>query len=136
MATALGWALLLFMHHPEVQDKCYKEICDVIGPDRTPSMRDRQEMTYMEATLLEVLRKGNIAPLSVSHGLSQDITFHGYSIPQDAIIIPHLSSILQDPEIWGDPENFRPERFIGPDGKRACPEEFIPFSTGRKKPLG
>ena len=90
----------------------------------------------MEATLLEVLRKGDIAPMSVSHGLSQDITFHGYSIPQDAIIIPHLSSVLQGPEIWGDPENFRPERFIGPDGKRACPEEFIPFSTGRKKPLG
>ena len=90
----------------------------------------------MEATLLEVLRKGNIAPLSVSHGLSQDITFHGYSIPQDAIIIPHLSSILQDPEIWGDPENFRPERFIGPDGNLAPPEEFIPYGTGRKKPLG
>ena len=112
------------------------EICDVIGPDRTPSMRDRQEMTYMEATLLEVLRKGDIVPLSVTHSLSRDVTFHGYSIPQDAMIIPHLSSVLQDPEVWGDPENFRPERFIGPDGKLARPEEFIPFSTGRKKPLG
>ena len=99
-------------------------------------MRDRQEMIYMEATLLEVLRKGDIAPLSVTHGLSRDVTFHGYTIPQDAIIIPHLSSVLQDPEIWGDPENFRPERFIGPDGKLARPEEFIPFGTGRKKPLG
>ena len=90
----------------------------------------------MEATLLEVLRKGDIIPLSVTHSLSRDVTFHGYSIPQDAMIIPHLSSVLQDPEIWGDPENFRPERFIGPDGKLARPEEFIPFSTGRKKPLG
>ena len=87
----------------------------------------------MEATLLEVLRKADIAPLSFSHGLARDVTFHGYGIPQDAIIIPNLSTVLQDPEIWGDPENFRPERFIGPDGKLARPEEFIPFGTGRKK---
>ena len=130
-STALRWALLFFLHHPEVQDKCYKEICDVIGPDRPPSTRDKQEMTYLEATTLEVLRKGDIAPMSISHGLSRDVTFHGYTIPKDAIIIPYLYSVHQDPEVWGDPENFRPERFIGPDGQVTRPEEFIPFSIGK-----
>ena len=129
-STALRWALLFFLHHPEVQDRCYKEICDVIGPDRAPSMRDKQEMTYLEATTLEVLRKADIVPMSASHGLASDVTFRGYVIPRDAIIIPSLTSILQDPEVWGDPENFRPERFIGPDGKVTRPEEFIPFGIG------
>ena len=123
--------MLLFLHHPEVQDKCYKEICDVIGPDRTPTMRDKQEMTYLEATTLELLRKGDIVPLALSHGLASDVTFRGYVIPKDAIVLPNLSSALQDPEVWGDPDNFRPERFIGPDGKLQRQEELIPFSMGR-----
>ena len=114
-----------------MQDKCYKEICDVIGPDRAPSMRDKQEMTYVDATIMEVLRKGDLAPMSVSHGLPREVTFRGYVIPKDAIVIPYLHSALHDPEVWGDPENFRPERFIGPDGKLTRPEEFIPFSMGK-----
>ena len=130
-STALRWALLFFLHHPEVQDKCYKEICDVIGPDRAPSMRDKHEMTYLEATTLEILRKSDIIPLALSHGLSKDATLRGYVIPKDAIVVPFVHSVLQDPEVWGDPENFRPERFIGPDGKVTRPEEFIPFSIGK-----
>ena len=47
------------------------------------------------------------------------------------MILPNLDSVLQDPEIWGDPENFRPERFIDPDGKVKRPEEFIPFGMGK-----
>ena len=130
-STALRWAMLFFIHHPEVQDKCYKEICDVIGPDRSPSIHDKQKMTYLEATTLEVLRRGDIVPTSISHGLSRDVTFRGYVIPKDAIVIPFVHSVLHDPEIWGDPENFRPERFIGPDGKLTRPDEFIPFSIGK-----
>jgi len=28
-----------------------------------------------------------------------------------------LYSVHYNPEIWGDPENFRPERFLSKDGK-------------------
>jgi cytochrome P450 len=34
-------------------------------------------------------------------------------------------------ETWGtDPEAFRPERFIGSDGKIANADKIIPFSLG------
>ncbi|KAK7471836.1 hypothetical protein BaRGS_00035495 [Batillaria attramentaria] len=52
------------------------------------------------------------------------------------MVIPNLDSVLYDPEVWGDPDTFRPERFIGPDGKLIRYEEFIPFSTGRRVCLG
>ena len=88
-------------------------------------------MVYLEATINEVLRKGSVAPFSVQHATPYDVGFRGYVIPKDAIIMPFMDSVLQDPDIWGDPENFRPERFIGPDGKLNKPEEFIPFGTGK-----
>ncbi|XP_076440232.1 cytochrome P450 2U1-like [Babylonia areolata] len=135
-SSSLQWAMLFFLHYPHVQDKCFEEISDVIGLHRMPTMRDRPKLTYLEATICEVLRKGDLVPLSVLHATSQDVNFRGFVIPKDAVIIPYLSCVLEDPEIWGDPENFRPERFIGPDGKLTKREEFIPFSTGRRMCLG
>jgi cytochrome P450 len=136
-STTIKWALLLLLHHPHVQDKCFQEIRDVIGTSRTPTMADRPKMTYLEAFIMEVLRFADIAPMSVPHATADDVTLRGYVIPKDAMIIPFLDSVLQDPDVWGDPENFRPERFISPDGKLTKPHEFIPFSTGRQywKPI-
>ena len=88
-------------------------------------------MPYFEATILEVLRRADIAPLSVQHGLASDVMFQDYVIPRDAIVLPDLGSALSDPEVWGDPENFRPERFIGPEGKVKQTDEFVPFSLGK-----
>ena len=88
---------------------------------------------YLEATTLEILRKGDIAPVALSHGLARDVSFRGYVIPKDAIVIPNLSSALQDSEVWGDPENFRPDRFLGPDGKLKLKENFIPFGIGKNR---
>ncbi|XP_076440233.1 cytochrome P450 2B4-like isoform X1 [Babylonia areolata] len=135
-SSSLLWAMLFFLHYPHVQDKCFEEISDVIGLHRLPTMSDRPKMIYLEATICEVLRKGDLVPLSVLHATSQDVNFRGFVIPKDAVIIPYLGCVLEDPEIWGDPENFRPERFIGPDGKLTKPEEFVPFSTGRRVCLG
>ncbi|KAL8615093.1 hypothetical protein ACOMHN_009169 [Nucella lapillus] len=135
-STAILWALLFFLHHPHVQDKCFQEISDVIGPHRPPSMSDRPKMMYLEATICEVLRRADIVPLSLPHSSARDTIYRGYVIPKDTIIIPDISCVLQDPEIWEDPEDFRPERFIGPDGKLTRPDEFIPFSAGRRMCLG
>ncbi|KAL8615087.1 hypothetical protein ACOMHN_009163 [Nucella lapillus] len=135
-STAILWALLFFLHHPYVQDKCFQEISDVIGPHRPPSMSDRPKMTYLEAAICEVLRRADIVPLSVPHGTACDVNFRGYTIPQNTMVLTDLNCVLHDPEIWGDPENFRPERFIGPDGKLTRREELIPFSAGRRVCLG
>lgn len=33
-------------------------------------------------------------------------------------------------ESWGDPDDFRPERFINEEGSIVIPDRFIPFSYG------
>lgn len=42
----------------------------------------------------------------------------------------NIDSVLNDEDIWGDPQNFRPERHIGQDGKIIRRDAFIPFSAG------
>ncbi|KAL8581441.1 hypothetical protein ACOMHN_004326 [Nucella lapillus] len=135
-SNLIMWALLLFLHHPLVQEKCFQEISEVLGPHRPPSMSDRPQLVYLEATIQEVMRRADIGPLAGVHAASHDVTFRDYVIPKGTTVLIDLSSVLQDPKIWGDPENFRPERFIGPDGKLTKPDEFIPFLTGRRMCLG
>ena len=87
-------------------------------------------MTYLEATISEVMRHASIVPLGVPHSTSEDVSFAGYVIPKGAYVIVRLDTALHDPEIWQEPDKFRPERFIGADGKLLRREGFIPFSTG------
>lgn len=110
--------------------KCFEEIEENIGLNRPPSMKDKTSLPYLEATIHETLRHADIVPASVPHSVSEDVDFQGYLIPKGTTIITMLDSVLQDPEIWGDPENFRPKRFLDDNGKFQRKEEFVPFSIG------
>ena len=72
-----------------------------------------------------------IAPLSVPHTTSQDTTVGGYAIPKGTMVIPFLYSCHHDYDIWGDPENFRPERWIDDKGALRKHEAYMPFSIGK-----
>lgn len=50
-------------------------------------------------------------------------------------VILHLYSVCHDPELWDQPEEVRPDRFIK-DGKLVIPDYFLPFSAGRRSCIG
>lgn len=92
-------------------------------------------MPYTEAVLLEAHRYSSVLPLGVFHELVEDLEFHGHYLPKGMIIVPNLYHIHHDKEIWGDPENFRPERFLEKGGS-ALKENVVPFQVGRRMCLG
>jgi cytochrome P450 len=94
-------------------------------------------MPYTQALLNEVLRFSALIPTGVFHRCLEDKEFHGYLIPKGYWIIANVYSVLQNKELWGDPENFRPERFLSEDGKRVKKHEgFIPFLIGKRHCIG
>jgi len=129
--TSIRWFLVFMINHPEIQEKCRKEIMEVIGQSRPPSMQDRHQMTYTFATIQETLRMGGTAE-GAPRTCSSPVEVGGYTIPKDAIVFTVFRSCLRDASIWGDPEVFRPERWIE-DGKlKPTNEAFLPFSVGRR----
>jgi len=94
-------------------------------------------MPYTEALIAETLRFSSIAPVGVQHRVLSDTEFSGHFFPKETLITPNAHYIHHDPLIWGDPENFRPERFMSPDEKTFKKHEaLMPFSTGRRQCLG
>ncbi|XP_062599680.1 cytochrome P450 2B4-like [Saccostrea cucullata] len=134
--TTSKWAITFLVNFPEIQAKMRKEIDDVIG-DRPVSLTDRDNLPYCDAVITETLRLGDIVPLSLPHSTSFDVTWNGFTIPKGATVWPCLDSVLNDSELFPDPEKFKPERFLDSEGKRQGHDKaVIPFSLGRRVCLG
>ena len=81
---------------------------------------------------MEIQRLGSIAPMAVPHRTLKDVQINGYTIPQNTLVFSILYYILRDPDYWSEPNVFKPERFLTPDGSQVIKEErFIPFGIGK-----
>ena len=71
-------------------------------------------------------------PLSVPHGATEDTVIKGYNVPEGSIVIPNIWACHYDLQVWGDPQTFRPERFLDEDGRlNNNTENVIPFGLGK-----
>ena len=52
------------LNYPDVMKRCQAEIDDVLG-EKTPSMKDKLCLPYVEATLMEIQRMISVAPFGV-----------------------------------------------------------------------
>uniref|UniRef100_T1JBP5 Cytochrome P450 n=1 Tax=Strigamia maritima TaxID=126957 RepID=T1JBP5_STRMM len=132
-SVTLEWALLYLIKHPEVQTKVQKEIDDVIGKEKAPTMSDQKLMPYTQATIMEIVRLTSIVPLNDPHSPIEDTEFNGYFLPKNSSIYTNLWALHRDPEIFSQPEKFMPERFINEDNTVKRVDELIPFSAGRRQ---
>ncbi|ODN00935.1 Methyl farnesoate epoxidase [Orchesella cincta] len=135
-STTLSWGILYITKFAGVQDKLQQEIKTVTENSRNVSLNDRPSMPYTTALIDEILRYSSITPGGVQHRATEDKEFKGYLIEKDTWIFPNLHHLHHNPAIWGDPETFRPERFLTEDGKFKKNENLIPFQIGRRQCVG
>ncbi|XP_073442575.1 cytochrome P450 2C5-like [Dendrobates tinctorius] len=134
-STTLRWGLLLMIKYPEIQKTVQNEIENVIGSAQ-PQVEHRKEMPYTDAVIHEIQRFGDIAPGSLPHATTTDVTFRGYNIPKGTTVIPLLHSIFKDKAYFEKPEEFYPGHFLDSEGKFKKNEAFIPFSLGKRSCAG
>uniref|UniRef100_A0A669CYC7 Uncharacterized protein n=1 Tax=Oreochromis niloticus TaxID=8128 RepID=A0A669CYC7_ORENI len=116
--------------------KMQQEIDTVMGKDRCPRMDDRKSLPFSDAVIHEVQRFLDIAPLSAPHYALNDISFKGYTIPKDTVIIPLLHSVLKEEKQWATPRFFNPQHFLDHNGNFKKNPAFMPFSAGKRACVG
>ncbi|GAU94491.1 hypothetical protein RvY_06259-2 [Ramazzottius varieornatus] len=136
--TFLRWALIYLILHPRVQAKLQGEIDVVIGSSRAPTMTDKAPMVYTEAVILEVFRLSDFLPFLIPHCATEDVQIDGYVIPEGTEIWPLVTYHYCNAKVWGDPQVFRPERFLDDKDQllQSLADEIQPYSTGRRACLG
>ncbi|TDL17085.1 cytochrome P450 [Rickenella mellea] len=123
--------ILEMLHHPHIMKKAQEEIDRVIGDKRMPAFADEDQLPYLAALMKESLRWIPIAPSGVPHAVTKDDYFNGYFIPKGATVFANLRDMMYDPELFPDPEVFRPERFLDTKNPRLI-DFNLPFGFGRR----
>lgn len=139
--SVLSSTFLCLVNNPEYQDKVFKEIDATIGGDRLPTNSDKGNCPYLKALELEVHRYLTVVPILGGRICNSDIKFEGFDLAKGTMVMINSWYVHHDPEIWGDPWKFRPERFLDANGQilprdHIFRRNWIPFSVGRRQCLG
>ncbi|KAK3074108.1 hypothetical protein LTR53_003755 [Teratosphaeriaceae sp. CCFEE 6253] len=140
-AGAMTWSAYLISKHTDVQDRLRKECQDVCGnadvDTITAEMID--SMHYLDAVCNEVLR---VYPLvaNTSRISVRPTQVGGMVFPKDTAVVISPWALNRLPALWGhDAEEFRPERWMGPEGKHGgakSPYAFMTFIYGPRTCIG
>jgi cytochrome P450 len=65
-----------------LQKRLQEEIDRVVGPDRAVNLNDLEKLPLLDACVLEQMRLWPVAPLTLIHVATEDITLRGYKIPK------------------------------------------------------
>ncbi|CAN1767458.1 Cytochrome P450 CYP82J17 [Linum perenne] len=112
-----------------------QEIDTKVGKDRIVQDSDLENLTYLHAVIRETLRMNPAGPISVPRVASEDITIRGYHVPKGTRFFANFWKLHRNPEIFTEPNEFRPERFHDKEVKvdiYGRDFEYLPFGTGRR----
>ncbi|CAN1342410.1 Cytochrome P450 CYP82J17 [Linum perenne] len=104
-----------------------QELDAKVGRTRIVQPSDIDNLVYIQAIVKETLRLYPAAPVGVPHEAIEDCSINGYSIPKKTRIFTNLWKLHRDPNVWSDPEEFKPR-----NDYRASQFEYIPFGSGRR----
>ncbi|KAB1220507.1 Cytochrome P450 82A3 [Morella rubra] len=131
----LTWTLSLLLNNREALKKAQQELDLHVGRERLVTESDVKNLVYLEAVVKETMRLYPAAPLSVPHESDEDCTIAGYHVPAGTRLLVNVSKIQRDPNLWSDPSEFRPERFLTTSKDvdlRGQHFEYLPFGSGRR----
>jgi cytochrome P450 family 135 len=118
-ATSLAWAVERLTRSPDKLERLRAEV-----------LEGREE--YLTATIQETLRLRPVISI-VLRKLTEPVEIGGYELPAGVSVAPCIYLVHRNPEIYPEPQRFRPERFLeNPPGTYT----WIPFGGGVRRCLG
>ncbi|OJJ77439.1 hypothetical protein ASPBRDRAFT_50319 [Aspergillus brasiliensis CBS 101740] len=133
-AIALTQALDFLIRHPPQMQRLREEIDSVLDADEVVAPYDKvKNLPYLRACLDEALRL--IPPTSAPLPRCtppEGAQILGEWIPGDTSVSMPIYAAHRDPEIFPDPEAYRPERWLDAESRKHIEPCFIPFSTGAR----
>lgn len=129
-ATALTWALYWIHIVPQVRERLLQELQD-LGDLTNPTEIAR--LPYLTATCQEALRFYPPIVVAFPRVVNTGFQLLGYDLPAGTQIFPDIYSTHHRADIYPEPEQFKPERFLE---RQFSPYEFLPFGGGSRLCIG
>jgi cytochrome P450 len=128
-SNTLAWAFYFVLSSPEILQRIRDEVA-TLGPSPSPS--ELAKLPYLGAVCNEALRIYPPVPFALRRVL-KPFTLRGVKLePGDNLAIA-MVLLHRNPEVWDEPETFKPERFI--DNKYTL-YDFAPYGGGVRRCIG
>lgn len=129
-ATALTWALYWIHKLPTVRQKLLEELDSLESPDPSTIFR----LPYLNAVCSETLRIYPVGMLTFPRVVVRSpVEVMGYQLEPGTVVIGSIYLTHQRPDIYPEPKQFKPERFLE---RQFSPYEYLPFGGGARRCIG
>ena len=133
-ATALSWLWYLLDRHPEEQDLLRDELRAATGGSPL-TVEHLPQLPRMKAVVQETLRLYPPLWMFDRRALGPD-DLGGTKVAKGDLVIFCPYSLHRLPDLWPDPEAFRPERFAAGREEHKHKFTYLPFSVGPRTCIG
>ncbi len=129
-AAALAWVFYWIHSSPSAIAKLQGEL-DTLGDNSKPEVR--AQLPYLTAICAESLRINPIALICTPRRALEPLQLAGYHLEAGTILIPCIYLAHRRSEVFSQPEQFKPERFLE---QKFSPYEYLPFGGGARGCIG
>lgn len=132
------WLFQIVADRPDVMEKIREEQLRVRDndPNKPLSLELIEEMKYTYMVVKETLRY-RPPVIMVPYVVKEKFPIApNYTAPKGAMIIPTLYPALHDPEVYEDPEEFIPERWVEGSPANEAKRNWLVFGSGSHVCLG
>ena len=128
-ATSLAWAVERLLANPDAYRSARDEV-RALGAEPEPEQLNA--LPYLDALIKEVLRMRPVVPL-VGRVLMKPYHLAGYDLPAGTPLGACIYLAQRNPDVYPEPDAFRPERFLD---KTPDPASYFPFGGGLRRCIG
>ncbi|KAM5531512.1 hypothetical protein V8D89_014837 [Ganoderma adspersum] len=139
MSSGLIYGFQHISDHPEIYRKIVEEQERVRGgdPDRPITLDMLDDMPYLRAFVRESMRVKPPVTMVPYKATKAFPISENYTVPAGSMVIPSFYNSLHDPEVFPQPEELLPERWLDPNGSaNQNPKNYLVFGSGPHKCIG
>lgn len=126
-SVTLQFVLLNLINNQDVQEQLRNELRKAVDKGSNKiNFSNASKVPLLNHIVKETLRMFPPVSPFTTRVANEDYEYEGIRIPKGTTVFIGVSSIHNDPELWPQPEKFRPERFANEFNKMA----YLPFGAG------
>ncbi len=130
--STILWVLYYLAKHPNYQERARKEVLGCWPSLEKITHEDLDDFVFLNAAIDEAMR---LAPAAyvISRDVEKDTQLGQYKLKEKALLILSMYVTHRHPDLWDNPSEYRPERFIERKNKGYS---FYPYGGGKRLCLG
>uniref|UniRef100_A0A665TZK8 unspecific monooxygenase n=1 Tax=Echeneis naucrates TaxID=173247 RepID=A0A665TZK8_ECHNA len=121
--------------NPHTMKRLQEEIDSTFSNKAPIEYQALMQMEYLDSVINESLRLYPIAQ-RLERVAKETVEINGIVIPKDMVVMVPVWPLQRDPQLWPEPELFKPERFSKENKGSIDPYTYMPFGAGPRNCIG